>query len=261
MKEGAAVQTDFLSDMIISRICSAGVMYNDSKANSKRKNRPVWALVIKYEGETVYTSNGRQYVSDINNIALLPKGSSYDWCCTKSGHFAIVEFECQKTCNDIFTFNVKNGEMYLDTVKKTEINRSLKRPGYKLDELRDLYGLISSLLKSSEQKYLPSEKEKKIMPAIEYIAANYDKNISNDELAHLTGLSTVYFRKLFKQVTGTPPINYIQKLKMRKAKEMLKSDYSSIADIACSLGYNNVYEFSKSFKNYVGVSPSMYAKS
>ncbi len=99
------------------------------------------------------------------------------------------------------------------------------------------------------------------MPAIEYIAANYDKNISNDELARLTGLSIVYFRKLFKQVTGTPPINYIQNLKMRKAKEMLKSDYSSIADIACSLGYNNVYEFSKSFKNYVGVSPSMYAKS
>ena len=41
---------------------------------------------------------------------------------------------------------------------------------------------------------------------------------------------------------------------------MLKSDHSSITDIAYSLGYNNVYEFSRNFKNHTGKSPLMYAK-
>ena len=129
-----------------------------------------------------------------------------------------------------------------------------------IDELRDLYGIISFLLKSAEPTYIHSSKRKKIMPAIEYIAQNYNKRMYNDELASVTGLSTVYFRKLFKDVMGISPINYIQSVKIGKAKKMLNSDYSSITDIAYSLGYNNVYEFSRDFKKYTGISPSKYVK-
>lgn len=129
-----------------------------------------------------------------------------------------------------------------------------------LDELKDLYGLISSLLKNDAIKYMPSPQKQKILPAIEYIAQNYNKRIYNDELSSVTGLSTVYFRKLFKDVMGISPISYIQSVKMGKAKKMLNSDYSSITDIAYSLGYNNVYEFSRDFKKYTGISPSKYVR-
>ena len=128
-----------------------------------------------------------------------------------------------------------------------------------LDELRDLYGLISSLLKSSE-KYLPSDKKQKILPAIEYIVQNCNKNIYNDELAAVAGISTVYFRKLFKETMGVSPAKYVKLIKMKKAEEMLKSDYSRITDIGYSLGYNNVYDFSRDFKKLIGISPLKYAK-
>ena len=55
-------------------------------------------------------------------------------------------------------------------------------------------------------------------------------------------------------------MNYIQNLRIRRAKEMLQSDYSSITDIAFALGYNNIYEFSKAFKKHTGVSPTKYLK-
>lgn len=252
---------EILSNMIITKIHSVSTMYSEKNAGSKRKNRSLWALVIKYEGETRYTSNGREYISNINNIAILPKGCDYDWRCVKSGHFSIIEFDCDKSHRDIFSFNVKNGEMYLKTIKKLEINRFLKRTTYMLDELKDLYGLISSLLHSVEHKYLPSGKEQKILPAIEYIVKNYNKKICNDELAAVTGLSTVYFRRLFNETVGISPIRYAGLIRMKKAEEMLKSDYSAISDIAYSLGYNNVYEFSRDFKKRIGISPSKYAKS
>jgi len=41
---------------------------------------------------------------------------------------------------------------------------------------------------------------------------------------------------------------------------MLNSDYGSISDIAQSLGYLNIYDFSRAFKKYVGISPSKYEK-
>ena len=44
----------------------------------------------------------------------------------------------------------------------------------------------------------------------------------------------------------------------QKAKEMLKSDYSSLSDVAYSLGYISLYDFSRDFKKHVGVSPSKY---
>lgn len=236
-------------------------MYNEKNSHSERKNRSLWALVIKYEGETFYTSNGKKYVSNINNIAILPKGCSYEWKCSESGHFSIVEFECDKTHSGIFSFNVKNGELYIKTIRKMEINRTLKKTAYSLDELSALYSLLSSLIKTSVQKYVPSGKERKILPAIKYIAQNYNKGICNGELAEITGLSAVYFRKLFKEVTGVSPIRYVQLIKMKKAEEMLKSDYATITDIAYSLGYNNVYEFSRDFKKHMGISPLKYAKS
>ena len=58
------------------------------------------------------------------------------------------------------------------------------------------------------------------------------------------------------------PLQYAKvpiKKRKQKAKEMLASDYSGITDIAYSLGYNNVYEFSRSFKKQVGISPKAYS--
>lgn len=152
------------------------------------------------------------------------------------------------------------GEPFLNTVKKMESARALKKTAYRLEELKELYGLMASLLKAAQSDYVHSAKKEKILPAIEYIAENYSKHISNDELASSLGISTVHFGKMFKEIIGMSPGNFIMMTKMKKAEEMLKSDYSSITDIAYSLGYNNVYEFSRGFKNFTGKSPLKYAK-
>ena len=44
----------------------------------------------------------------------------------------------------------------------------------------------------------------------------------------------------------------------QQAKEMLRSDYGSLADVAFSLGYSNIYDFSRDFKKHTGVPPSKY---
>ena len=46
--------------------------------------------------------------------------------------------------------------------------------------------------------------------------------------------------------------------KLEKAKEMLRSDYGSLSDLATSLGYSGLYDFSRDFKKHVGVAPSKY---
>ena len=57
---------------------------------------------------------------------------------------------------------------------------------------------------------------------------------------------------------GISPIAYTKQLRIEKAKEMLKSDYGTLFDIALSLGYSSLYDFSRDFKKYAGVAPSKY---
>ena len=53
-------------------------------------------------------------------------------------------------------------------------------------------------------------------------------------------------------------MEYLHMLRMKKAAEMLKTDYDSIDSISISVGYNSIYHFSKMFKKHFGISPSKY---
>ncbi|MBQ8357666.1 MAG: helix-turn-helix transcriptional regulator [Clostridia bacterium] len=250
-----------LSDLVITGIRSIHTMYNEQGCERKRADRPRWALLMKYEGETRYICNGKSYISDKNHIFILPKGSSYEWMCTKSGHYTAIEFECDRSHSEILPFYVPNAEKMLKMFKELEYKQTLKTPLYTMECLKGTYDMLLTLINGQAAKYTPSNKSEKIKPAIDYIAQRYHTNIKNDELAALTNCSTVYFRKLFAEIMGVSPIAYIHSLRIKKAKEMLQSDYGSITDIALSLGYPNIYDFSRDFKKHTGVSPSHYLKS
>ncbi len=55
-------------------------------------------------------------------------------------------------------------------------------------------------------------------------------------------------------------MEYVKSLKIKKACEMLGGDFGSITDISVSLGYPNIYDFSRDFKTHTGISPLKYAK-
>ncbi len=253
------MRIDDLSNLVITKVHSVSTIYTPENKIAKRQDRALWALVIKFEGETVYTaSDGKQILSDINHLVLLPRGCSYSWHCTKAGHFSIIEFESAMIGDRPIQFSVKSGEKLLKMFQELEYKRNLKKPMTEVESIRDAYNILLTLTQSHADTYLPADKLKKIEPAIEYISQNYNKSISNDALAALTGMSTVYFRKLFTEIMGTSPITYVHELRIQKAKEMLKSDYGTLSDMAISLGYPSLYDFSRAFKKHTGVSPSRY---
>jgi len=252
---------ELLSNLVITKIHSVSTLYTPENTKLNRNDRPRWAVVIKYEGETVYTSNGKQFLSDVSHMVILPKGCSYEWQCTKTGHFCIIEFESEATHAEPISFLVKNGEKILKMFKDLEYKRNLKKPMTDAESIRDTYSIILALTQTAAEQYMPTKKQQKIAPAIEYISQHYHKNITNDTLAAITGLSTVYFRKLFTSIMGISPIAYVHRFRIEKAKEMLKSDYGTLSDMAQSLGYLSLYDFSRDFKKHTGVSPSKYDKS
>lgn len=66
---------------------------------------------------------------------------------------------------------------------------------------------------------------------------------------------------MFKQATGKTIFNYLNELRIVKAKKLLENGLHSISDVAEMTGFNDAYYFSKVFKKYAGTTPGRYSKS
>ena len=261
VKKGIFAMLDILSQLVITNIRSVSTMYTPKQNNKiTRNNRLCWGLIIKYEGETIYKNHVGKFISNENHLVILPKGASYEWTCTKAGRYIIIDFDSDLEYDNLFSLNIGNDGEILKMFKELETLHFSKKNFYQIACISQVYSVILKALDvhRNSAKYIPNHKRLRLAPAIDYIANNFTQSIKNEELASLCNMSTVYFRKLFCEVYEVSPINYIHKLRIKKAKEMLQSDYSNVTDIALFLGYNNIYEFSKAFKKHTGVSPTRY---
>ena len=99
-----------------------------------------------------------------------------------------------------------------------------------------------------------------IVPALQYIDSHFNENINLNALSDLCNLSISRFSHLFKDVTGTSAIQYINDLRVSKASMYLNTTSLSISDIALKIGFDDAAYFSRIFKKITGISPSDYRK-
>lgn len=99
-----------------------------------------------------------------------------------------------------------------------------------------------------------------IRPVLEYMARNYQNDITIEQLADLIHLSKSYFMKCFKDTVGVSAIEHLTQLRMNAICEALSTTGDKIADIAFRCGYSNLSNFNRQFLKKVGCSPDEYRK-
>ena len=133
-----------------------------------------------------------------------------------------------------------------------------KNDGYYFECISLLYKIFAEMQK---QNYIPQNQYNLIKPAIKYIEDNFLKGkISVPYLSDKCGISEVYLKKLFIKKFGIPPTKYTIQLKINHACDLLRSKQYSVSQVAELCGYDNVYYFSRQFKEYVGTSPSVFVE-
>ncbi|MBE1442048.1 response regulator transcription factor [Paenibacillus sp. OAS669] len=101
-------------------------------------------------------------------------------------------------------------------------------------------------------------KRSEVVQACHYVSLHLDKRISLEEVADHLFLNSSYFSRLFKKETGETFIEYVTRMKMNRAKELLDQTNHPVGKICEMLGYDNQSYFIKIFKNSVGVTPMEY---
>lgn len=155
----------------------------------------------------------------------------------------------------------------------------LLKEGYDLEEWQDLHflqwsecrdkqdlkqflrmqiGRLSERMKIQEP---PKTENEYVAKAVAYIEQHYMENIAIADLADAVGLTPNYISRLFKQEIGTPPLDYLTRYRIQKAKEMmLLPNRLSLKEISQRVGYPDVHSFIRFFKKYETVTPGAFRK-
>lgn len=91
-----------------------------------------------------------------------------------------------------------------------------------------------------------------------FVAASYAGRLTAEALASYCGLDRRYLCRVFKAETGATLQEYVLSVRMGKAAGLLRSTALPVGDVARSVGYYDVYNFSKMFKKKAGLSPLDY---
>ncbi|MGG6311651.1 AraC family transcriptional regulator [Paenibacillus macerans] len=153
---------------------------------------------------------------------------------------------------------LQNGYQVEDAFRKLVAGWYAKLPGYELLTRACLQQMLYEVfqnLKKQNQNHAVSLKVEKV---IQHMHDHLGERITLAELSELVHLSSYYLSRAFKQATGYTVIEYFNKLKIDKAKELILEGDRKIREVALELGFADEFYFSRIFKRTEGISPSEF---
>ena len=128
------------------------------------------------------------------------------------------------------------------------------------DICRETVEILDGFLQAVYESRGKKNTSEHLYKAIQYINAHYFEDLNLETLAQNVFVSTYYLSHLFRREMGVTFSDYLTKVRVSRAKELLMEG-RSVEDVSDCVGYSDGNYFIKIFKKYVGVTPSKYRKS
>ena len=137
--------------------------------------------------------------------------------------------------------------------------RLLNEKHAELELTGNLFIILSRFVQYTK-KYSTTLPDPRIQKVIQYITTHPEENVHVSSLAKETGISAAYMGSLFRQQTGKTIRNYANEMKIRKAIQLFSYPEMTISEIAYQCGFDDLFYFSKVFKQVSGLPPREYRK-
>lgn len=230
------------------------------------------------EGELVIEENAIPYSSGLLSFipANIPHATSshHDLCHWEYLFVDIKGFLSMNYGNNKFWINQfsqqASSNAYVTTIKERPqlvdlVFRIMDEMRYKKHYYREsVKNLIIPLLieiyrineASEDIKVIPTPKSTiAIADALEFIGSHYMEDIKIGDLAKKSHMSETHFRRVFQEITGRTPLDYINTVRIRASCALLKSTNDSIQSIASRCGYASVSTFDRNFTKVMKTPP------
>jgi len=229
------------------------------------ENKNYYTLVFVTNGNAIYEVSGENIRVEKGDVVFFHKGKLHSVKSDKKNpwSFYSVAFDISNMENkDIIPMltRIKQFGQYDEFFRMINSEWTAKKTGSLIKCRSLIMDILYNLIQEVEIKRPDELHYAKIEKVKGFLIENYRKTFTVSELSAIAGLSSSYFRMIFKKNTAMTVIQYQNKVKISKACDLLLSESCNVTEAAYSVGYNDIYYFSRVFKKIKGMSPSEYIK-
>ena len=221
------------------------------------------AVVFFEEGEIEYNFSDTTVLARKGDILLLPGNLPYTGKCRADAlSYYVVDFLCaeeyqMEEVGAPCSFSVVDPVKVLADFQKVLRLWGEQTINAKIATKAMLYSILSDVLHEQRQGVGSFAK----LPIVDYILENIsDVSLTVQGICNRFYISDSQLRRLMYQYVNLSPNEYIQMLRISKAKNLLSTTSEDIKGIAGKCGFSSQYYFSRVFSKIVGVSPSAYRR-
>ncbi|ABR35561.1 AraC family ligand binding domain-containing protein [Clostridium beijerinckii] len=222
-------------------------------------------------GKRYLSCKNKQYIIETGDLIVFNPGDIHT--CEQIDN-RTLDYRCINIKKDVMkkiTFEI-TGKEYLPNFMefvlfRNELTSSLKELHLMImEEEKDLKKeelflfIIEQLIREYSNpvsEMTIQEASAEIKTVCDYLENNYMENITLNQLSNLTGLSKYYLLHSFTKQKGISPYNYLQTIRIGKAKKMLEQGIAPI-DVAFKTGFTDQSHFTNFFKKLIGLTPKQY---
>ena len=152
----------------------------------------------------------------------------------------------------------------IDAVKLLRDTFESKSFGYELRVKSHLLLIFSRIFESGLYRTdMPARSKnlsERLEKVIKYIHKNFHTGLTVKDLADISGYSVSHFTRFFRELAGKTPMEYVIRLRIYNACDMLRHTDKSVLDISLDCGFENVGHFIKTFRRHMNITPYQYKK-
>ena len=276
--------------LVISRIITVYYFELDKNFKHPQEAHDFWEMVYIEKGDVLCTANGKQFA--------LHEGEAYFHCphevhtLSANGKEApsvvIISFTCKseairffeqrqiaadRSLSRLIHLIVEEGRGTFDlSCANPEVRKMplLEKPA--LGGLQLLKNYLESLLirmmrlvsedADAPAAFLPQDEFDGYISRqiVSLLSQNLHRRLTVEDICRELNYNKSYIFKRFKSDTGYPIMAYFTKLKIERAKHLLRKEHLTVSEIAEMLAFDTPNYFSKTFKKQVGMTPLAYRK-
>ena len=222
------------------------------------EGRNFYSLSYRYYGKVLFRTQEGELISKANSITFMPENTSYETEIIEDTKMAVIHFRLDR---DIFirtpaALEISSKEIPILFERLIECFRVDAPIDFRCMAIfYELLAKLENLTPPDQETYIP----KKIALARECMIENFSNPcLSVASIADDLGVSTSYLRREFSKAYGKTPSLFLRDLRIANSKNLLQSEYLSIAQIAEQSGFSSESYFIQVFHSVVGKSPGRY---
>ncbi len=256
---------------LITAISDYSVLHPRGKCNLMMNH---WSLVYIHDGRGMIDYGKKQFEIGCGDVQLYPPGIQQNYTTGKEPATCVhwwVAFMERAELLPLLDWPVRNEGVRVLHVVDGELRNKIEAgfseirdvfsrfsPPKRLDLCYNILHKILLWLDAANPHSNPAAGEPRIMKATMFMHENLDRKLTVESIARECYLSPVRFAHLFKEVTSTTPMRYLQALRLELARQKLFSTNLKLAGIAAECGFCNEFYLSSVFKKHFGLSPTAF---